>query len=298
MSKQSDSAQIGVQRRTRRLTGAVAPGPESDATQPADATKPADVLSEVLLADDPKSGLWQLVRSGWADKHLPELPALKLEQHPTLKHKDILAHTIKVTAQAPARLRVRLAALFHDIGKPDTREFSSDNVTFRNHEAVGAKMTRKRMTKLGYDRQMVDDVAHMVDMSGRFKGYDAGWTDSAVRRYARDMGPLLTDMLDLVRADCTSRHEHKVKALHASVDRFETHMKRLEAEEAAAALRAEIDGDRVMQHLGLSPGPEVGEAMRYLLSIRRDEGLLGEDEILRRLDAWWADRSCASDGIV
>lgn len=242
----------------------------------------------VLLAGDPSEGLWDLVRSGWAAEHLPELPALKLVQNPKHRHKEILAHTIKVTAQSPARLRVRLAALFHDIGKPQTRAFGPDGVTFHHHEAVGAEMTRRRMTKMGYAEQITSEVAHMVNMSGRFKGYDAGWSDSAVRRYVRDAGPMLDDLLALVRADCTTSLVYKMQALQASVDRLEGHIARLDRETSEAALRPEIDGERIMRHLGIEPGPAVGDAMSWLLEVRRAEGLIGEDEVLRRLDTWWA----------
>ncbi|MDG2112117.1 MAG: HDIG domain-containing protein, partial [Actinomycetota bacterium] len=174
---------------------------------------PAEQLTEVLVVDDPRDGLWALVESGWADQYLPELPALRLEQDPIHRHKDVLSHTISVTAQSPPRLRVRLAALFHDVGKPRTRSYEHGGVTFRHHEAVGARMTRKRMPKLGYDEQLTADVGQLVFLSGRFKGYADGWSDTAVRRYARDGGPLLGDLNDLVRSDCTSRNPRRVAAL-------------------------------------------------------------------------------------
>jgi poly(A) polymerase len=143
---------------------------------------PAEQLSAVLVDEDPRDGLWGLVDSGWADEHLPELPALRLEQDPIHRHKDVLSHTISVTAQSPARLRVRLAALFHDIGKPRTRSYEHGGVTFRHHEAVGARMTRARMTKLGFDDDLTAEVSRLVFLSGRFKGYADGWSDSALRR--------------------------------------------------------------------------------------------------------------------
>ena len=142
------------------------------------------------------------------------------------------------------------------------------------------------MLSMGYDEQITADITRMVELSGRFKGYD-DWADSAVRRYVRDAGPLLHDLLALVRADCTTRHAHKREALHDSVDQFEAHIARLESERAAAALRPEIDGAQVMQHLGIKPGPQVGAAMRFLLDLRRHEGTLGGDEVIRRLDVWW-----------
>ena len=273
--------------RVRRL---VAPAASQTHDQPppqASDVMPCDVLNDVLSVEDPYDGLWELVKSGWAAKHLPEMPALDMEQDSKHRHKDVLWHTIVVTAQAPLILRVRLAALFHDIGKPATRSFEHGKVTFRHHEAVGAKITRRRMLSMGYDEQITADITRMVQLSGRFKGYD-GWADSAVRRYVRDAGPLLHDLLALVRADCTTRHAHKREALHNSVDQFEVHIARLESEEAEAALRPEIDGAEVMRHLGIKPGPQVGAAMRFLLGLRRDHGVLGRDEVFRRLDEWWA----------
>lgn len=252
---------------------------------------PAEQLSEVLVVDDPRDGLWQLVDSGWADEHLPELPALRLEQDPIHRHKDVLTHTIAVTAQSPARLRVRLAALFHDVGKPRTRSFEHGGVTFRHHEAVGARMTKKRMPKLGYDEALTIDVARLVFLSGRFKGYADGWSDSAVRRYARDGGPLLGDLNDLVRSDCTSRNPRRVAALHEALDDLEARIGQLARQEARKAERPEIDGDRVMAHLGVAPGPIIGHALKFLLELKRSEGVLGEEEVLERLDAWYAERS-------
>ena len=252
------------------------------------AVLPCDELNSVLVVDDPRQGLWELVDSGWADQHLPELPALALEQDPIHLHKDVLAHTIAVVAQSPPRLRVRLGALFHDIGKPLTRSFSHGGVTFRNHEAVGAKMTRRRMPQMGYSRELTDEVARLVHLSGRFKGYDTGWTDAAVRRYVRDAGPLLGDLNDMVRSDCTSRNVKRIQALHDALDRFEVRIARLAREQAAAEVRPEMNGDEVMAHLGLAPGPEVGQAMNFLMELRRTEGELGDDEVRRRLHRWWA----------
>jgi len=253
-------------------------------------TNPSEQLNAVLTEEDPTEGLWQLVDSGWADEHLPELPALRLEQDPIHRHKDVLTHTIVVTSQSPSRLRVRLAALFHDVGKPRTRSYEHGGVTFRHHEAVGARMTRKRMPKLGYQKDMTSDVAQLVFLSGRFKGYTDGWSDSAVRRYARDGGSLLGDLNDLVRSDCTSRNPRRVAALHEALDDLERRIAELAREEAIKAERPEVDGDRVIAHLGIEPGPVVGQALRFLLELKRSEGDLGETAVLERLDAWWLDQ--------
>ena len=218
------------------------------------------------------------------------MPALRLEQDPIHRHKDVLTHTIVVTSQSPSRLRVRLAALFHDVGKPRTRSYEHGGVTFRHHEAVGARMTRKRMPKLGYQKDMTSDVAQLVFLSGRFKGYTDGWSDSAVRRYARDGGSLLGDLNDLVRSDCTSRNPRRVAALHEALDDLERRIAELAREEAIKAERPEVDGDRVIAHLGIEPGPVVGQALKFLLELKRSEGDLGETAVLDRLDAWWLDQ--------
>lgn len=252
---------------------------------------PAERLSHVLVDDDPTDGLWELIDEGWADEHLPELPALRLEQDPVHRHKDVLTHTVAVTAQAPARLRVRLAALFHDIGKPRTRRIDHEGVTFRHHEAVGSKMTRVRMPELGFDEMLTTEVSRLVFLSGRFKGYADGWSDSAVRRYARDGGALLGDLNDLVRSDCTSRNPRRVAALHAALDDLEGRIAELARLEARRAERPEIDGQAVMDHLGIGPGPEVGQALTFLLEVKRAEGVLGPAEVLGRLDEWWEART-------
>ena len=253
-------------------------------------TNPSAQLNAVLIEEDPTEGLWHLVDSGWADEHLPELPALRLEQDPIHRHKDVLTHTIAVTSQSPPRLRVRLAALFHDVGKARTRSYEHGGVTFRHHEAVGARMTRKRMPKLGYQEDLTTDVAQLVFLSGRFKGYTDGWSDSAVRRYARDGGALLGDLNDLVRSDCTSRNPRRVTALHEALNDLERRIAELAREEAIKAERPEVDGDRVIAHLGIEPGPVVGRALRFLLELKRSEGDLGETAVLERLDAWWAEQ--------
>ena len=179
-------------------------------------------LDAVLLAPDPTDGLWALCDSGDSAEIVPELPALRLEQDPIHRHKDVLAHTIAVTAKTSPDLTLRLAALFHDIGKPATRSFEHGGVTFRHHEAVGAKITRARLRELDYDKTTVKDVTELVRLSGRFKGYADGWSDSAVRRYARDAGHLLGLLNELVRCDCTTRNRAKADRLQRQIDELET----------------------------------------------------------------------------
>lgn len=248
-------------------------------------------LTEVLLADDPTDGLWRICDSGIADELVPELPALRLEQDPIHRHKDVLAHTIAVTAKTRPELVLRLAALFHDIGKPRTRSFEHGGVTFRHHEAVGAKMTRKRLRELSYDESVVKDVAELVRLSGRFKGYGEGWSDSAVRRYARDAGHLLGLLNELVRSDCTTRNRAKEAHLQEQIDELEERILELAKADREAAERPQLDGKAVMERFGVTAGPMIGRALAHLLDIKRTEGELAPAEVEARLDAWWADQT-------
>jgi poly(A) polymerase len=231
-----------------------------------------------------------LVDSGDAEKIIPELPALALEQDPIHKHKDVLAHTIAVTAKTRADLVLRLAALFHDIGKPRTRKIDHEGVTFRHHEAVGAKMARKRLTALDYPDDVVADVTELVRLSGRFKGYAGGWSDSAVRRYARDAGHLLGLLNELVRSDCTTRNQRKRQELQHHVDDLEERILELAAEDRRRAERPLIDGQAVMERFGAGPGPAIGQALKFLLELKRAEPDLDREATEARLDAWWNER--------
>lgn len=266
---------------------AAAPGAASDSRLADDYR---EALTAALLADDVAAALWSMVDSGLAELAVPELPALRLEQDPIHRHKDVLAHTIAVTAKTPDDLRIRLAALFHDIGKPATRRIDDNGVTFRHHEAVGAKMTRKRLRALGYPDEIVRDVTELVRLSGRFKGFASGWSDSAVRRYARDAGPLLGHLNALVRSDCTTRNPRRRQELQHHVDELERRIAELADAERRAAERPLLDGQAVMDHLGLAPGPEVGAAMRYLLELKHAEPELDREATIERLDAWWRNR--------
>ncbi len=263
------------------------PPSESPPASPSEAPSPAEVLNAVMMADDVERALWEVIDSGSIAHLVPELPALRMEQDPIHTHKDVLWHTVVVVGKTRPDLTVRLAALFHDIGKPATRSFEHGDVTFRNHEAVGAKITRKRMKALGYDKQMTHDVSELVRLSGRFKGYDAGWSDSAVRRYARDAGPLLGKLNALVRADCTTRNMTKFNSLQLEIDDLEWRIGELAEQDRRAAERPQIDGAAVMERLGIGPGPQVGEVMGWLLELKRSEGELEEAELYSRLDAYW-----------
>jgi poly(A) polymerase len=251
-----------------------------------------DELDKLMVVEKPGEGLWFLVRTGLAEEFLPELPALALEQDPLHRHKDVLAHTIAVVENtSPSRL-LRLAALFHDVGKPKTRSFGPrGTVMFHHHEVVGARMTRDRMKALRYSSEDIETVSRLVDLHLRFHTYRMGWTDSAVRRYVRDAGPLLGMLNELTRSDCTTRNAAKARALARRMDELEARIAELQAREELAAIRPDLDGNQVMERLGLKPGPEVGDALSFLLELRLEEGPLGEEEAGRRLDAWWAQRS-------
>jgi len=250
-----------------------------------------DRLTCILTEDDCVPGLWASIDSGEMDHLVPELPALRMEQDPIHRHKDVLSHTVAVVAKTDPEITVRLAALFHDIAKPRTRSFEHGGVTFRHHEMVGARMTRKRLTALGYPEALVEDVAELVRLSGRFKGYAEGWSDAAVRRYARDAGPLLGRLNHLIRCDCTTRNKEKAADIQAQMDDLEFRIAELAEQARRDAERPGMDGAAVMAHLGLEPGREVGEALAFLLAVKRDEGDLERSELEARLDAWWADRT-------
>jgi poly(A) polymerase len=253
-----------------------------------------DELSKLLVVDDPSAGLWFLVDTELANEFLPELRGLRLEQDPIHRHKDVLSHTIAVVAKTSPRLVVRLAALLHDIGKPKTRSIGPKGVSFHHHEVVGARMARDRLRALRFSNDIVDDVTRLVFLHLRFHGYrDDVWSDAAVRRYARDAGPLLDDLNELTRCDCTTRNERKARMLAKRMDDLEARIAELREREELGAIRPDIDGNRVMELLGVGPGRVVGEALSMLLEARLDEGPLGQDEAERRLLAWWADRRAA-----
>jgi poly(A) polymerase len=251
-------------------------------------------LDKLLVAPVPSTGLAFLVETGLADEFLPELPALALEQDPIHRHKDVLAHTFAVVDKTQPDRLLRLAALLHDVGKPRTRAFGPGGVSFHHHEVVGARMARDRMRALRYANEDVEVVTRLVELHLRFHTYRLGWTDKAVRRYVRDAGPLLDRLNELTRCDCTTRNAAKARALARRMDELERRIAELREQEELDAIRPDLDGRQVMEHLGVPPGPVVGRALDFLLELRIDEGPLGEEEARRRLDAWWADRQAAT----
>ncbi|MDH5278438.1 MAG: HDIG domain-containing protein, partial [Actinomycetota bacterium] len=251
-----------------------------------------------VMSGDPRTGLGLMCDTGLADHVLPELPALRLEVDEHHHHKDVYEHTLTVVGQAIALepdgpdLVLRLAALLHDIGKPRTRRFESGGgVSFHHHEMVGARMATKRLRALRFPGEVVDDVARLVELHLRFHGYSDGvWSDSAVRRYVRDAGPLLDRLHRLTRADCTTRNQRRAAALTRAYDALEARIGALAQAEELAAIRPDLDGRQIMATLGVPPGPEVGEAYRFLLELRLDRGPLSEEEAKAELLRWWAQR--------
>jgi poly(A) polymerase len=263
-----------------------------------------DELSKLLCAAEPRRGLEVLVDTGLADHVLPELPALKLEIDEHHRHKDVYEHSLTVLDQAIAQetgpdgavpapdLVLRLAALLHDVGKPPTRRFEpGGGVSFHHHEVVGAKMVAKRLKALRYDKQVVKDVARLVELHLRFHGYGEGaWTDSAVRRYVTDAGPLLERLHRLTRADSTTRNRRKAQRLRESYDDLERRIADLQAKEELDAVRPDLDGQQIMTILGIRPGPVVGRAYKHLLELRLDRGPVDEETARADLLTWWAEQ--------
>ncbi|MEW1550134.1 CCA tRNA nucleotidyltransferase [Streptomyces tsukubensis] len=258
-----------------------------------------DELNKLLLSSHPRTGLALLVDSGLADRVLPELPALRLESDEHHRHKDVYEHSLTVLEQAIALeeegpdLVLRLAALLHDIGKPRTRRFEKDGrVSFHHHEVVGAKMTKKRMTALKYSNELVKDVSRLVELHLRFHGYgDGEWTDSAVRRYVRDAGPLLTRLHKLTRSDCTTRNKRKAAALSRTYDGLEERIAQLQQQEQLDAIRPDLNGNEIQQILGIGPGPLIGKAYAHLLELRLEHGPMERDDAVKALTEWWAAQS-------
>jgi poly(A) polymerase len=252
----------------------------------------AQELDKIVVLEVPSEALWFVVRTGLAADFLPELPGLALEQDPIHRHKDVLAHTLAVVDKTSPDRLLRLAALFHDVGKPRTRAITDGGVTFHHHEMVGARMTRARMEALRYSSDDIDTVVRLVELHLRFHTYRLGWTDKAVRRYVRDAGDLLDRLNELTRCDCTTRNASKARALARRMDELEARIAELREQEELDRLRPDLSGDQVMELLDVPPGPVVGQALAFLMELRLDEGPLGEEEAGRRLLEWWVTNRC------
>ena len=261
-----------------------------------------DELSKLLLAPNPRVGLQLLVETGIAEIVLPEVPKLKLELDEHHRHKDVFEHSLIVLEQAidleqshdpklEPDLILRLAALLHDIGKPKTRRFEDGGgVSFHHHEVVGAKLAKKRMAALRFSNEEIDSVYRLIELHLRFHGYGNGeWTDSAVRRYVRDAGDQLIRLHKLTRADCTTRNKRKADNLARTYDSLEQRINQLQLEEELNAIRPTLDGQQIMNLLGIKPGPLVGKAYNYLLELRLDRGPMTEEQATQELLAWWQE---------
>jgi poly(A) polymerase len=268
------------------------------------AERVAGELTKLMLTPDPAVGIDLLVRTGVADEVLPEVSKLRMEADEHHRHKDVYEHSLTVLAQAielepryglDGDLTVRLAALLHDIGKPKTRTLLPDGrVEFHLHERVGAKLARRRLTALRFPNDVIKDVSQLVELHLRFHGYgDGEWTDSAVRRYVRDAGPLLTRLHVLTRADCTTRNRARAQRLARAYDGLEQRIAELSAQEELARIRPELDGNEIMQILGLAPGPLVGRAYEFLLELRMARGPVGREQATAELLSW-----AAAEGIT
>ena len=293
-------SQLGATIHPETLAAMMALAPRIDDIS---AERVREEFTRLLATDSPRAGLEVLVESGIAERVLPELPALRLESDEHAHHKDVYQHTLTVLEQAieeekrrfPDRapdVALRVAALLHDIGKPATRRFEAGGVvTFYHHDVVGAKLVKKRLKALRFDNQTIDSVAKLVELHLRFFGYsEQAWTDSAVRRYVRDAGDELERLHILVRADVTTRNKRKADRLSFAYDDLEARIAVLAEQEELQAIRPELDGEQIMSILGLKPGRDVGEAYRFLLELRLDEGEIGVDEATTRLRAWWDNR--------
>jgi poly(A) polymerase len=247
-------------------------------------------LDKLLVAPQAATGLAVLVETGLADAFLPELPALRLEQDPVHQHKDVLRHTYAVVERCEPDLVLRLTGLLHDVGKPKTRQIGPDGVSFHHHEVVGARMARDRLSALRYPNAVIDDVTTLIELHLRFHGYGEGWTDAAVRRYVRDAGPLLDRLNQLTRADVTTRNPDRAKRFAQLQDELEERIAALAEQENLDAMRPPLDGHQVMDRLGLTGGPVVGEALAFLMEVRLERGPVPEDEAYALLEAWAKER--------
>jgi poly(A) polymerase len=259
-----------------------------------------DEFTKLLMSPNPRTGITILVDTGLADFVLPEIPKLRLEIDEHHHHKDVYEHSITVLEQAieheerlgGPNLLIRLASLLHDIGKPKTRALiDGGGVSFHHHEVVGARLAKARLKALRFDSKTIDDVETLIALHLRFHGYgDGEWTDSAVRRYVRDAGDLLTHLHVLTRADCTTRNAKKAARLAATYDGLEARIEKLMEEEELSKIRPDLDGAEVMKLLGLKPSSDVGKALDFLLELRLENGPLGQERATKELFKWWEER--------
>ena len=279
----------------------------ADSIEIVSAERVRDELVKLLNTSDPVPGIRLLVDTGLAERFLPELPAMRLEIDEHHHHKDVYEHSLTVLTQAigyeaerhageaPDTV-LRLAALLHDIGKPATRKLEPGGaVSFHHHDLVGSKLAKKRLRALRFDNDTIAAVARLIELHLRFFGYtDGAWTDSAVRRYVRDAGPQLERLHELTRSDVTTRNRRKADRLAFAYDDLEDRIEVLSKQEELDSIRPDLTGDDIMRILDIPPGRAVGEAYRFLLEARMDEGPLGAEAAEARLRDWWAARDATA----
>lgn len=249
-----------------------------------------DEFVKLMVGDNVGDALRGLIETRLIDQFVPELIELGMQQDPVHQHKDVLAHTVAVVEKTSPRPTLRLAALFHDIGKPETREFGPDGVSFHHHEVVGARMTRARMRELKFPKDTVKDVAQLVFLHMRPHTLKMGWTDRAVRRYVRDADTLLEDLNELVRCDVTTRNERRARTISRRIDELERRIVELAEQEELNQLRPPVDGHEVMEYLGMAPGPQIGKVMSMLMEHRIDHGPYTQAEAFALIDTWMAEQ--------
>ena len=255
-----------------------------------------DEFSKLVVGDWAAPALASMIESGLASGFIPEIPALAMTEDPGHSHKDVLAHSLAVMAKTDPDLVLRLAGLFHDVGKPSTRRFEGPKVTFHHHEVVGARLTRGRLRELRYPKETIGDVAELVFLHMRAHTFKMGWTDSAVRRYVRDAGSLLPKLNQLARCDVTTRSDRRARRIHRQIDELEERISQLRAREELEALRPPIDGHEVMEYLGIEPGPIVGAVLKVLLDKRIDDGPYERTEAFGVVQAWALAQGRADPG--
>ena len=257
-----------------------------------------DEFAKLVVGEWAAPAMSLLVDSGLADRFLPEVPAMAMEQDPMHHHKDVLSHSIAVMAKTSPDLELRLAGLLHDIGKPDTRRFEGRRVSFHHHEVVGARMARARLKELRFPKETVQNVSELVFLHMRPHTFKMGWTDSAVRRYVRDAGPLLPKLNELVRCDVTTANERRANQIQRRIDELEERIVELRAKEELDALRPPIDGHEVMSYLGLAPGPTVGTIMKMLLEKRIEDGPYERGEAFEVVRQWAIENELPDPGAI
>ena len=225
-------------------------------------------LERILLGRDPESGLDALLVSGFLPALLPEINSMVGFGDGEFLHKDVWKHTKQVVRQSVPRIEVRWAALLHDIGKIKTRKISPDGeVHFIGHAEVGASMfdrMQRRLPLFRGDDKLADSIRFLILHHLRASGYDRDWTDSAVRRFAREMGPCLGDLFDLSRADITTKSAERRRRGLESISELSARVRALAELDAKVPPLPKGLGTAITARFGIEPSPVLGELMKTL----------------------------------